>query len=153
MHLSNGVRGINYRRLRAAPIAHEPLFYVEQPELRRRQRVAKRVMDIAIAGVMMVFAAPVMGVIALLIKLGDRGPVFFKQVRVGLNGEVFKVLKFRTMVVDAEAKLLELQQTNERSGPLFKMDRDPRVTRVGRLLRETSASTSCRSCSTCSRAR
>ena len=57
MHLSNGVRGINYRRLRAAPIAHEPLFYVEQPELRRRQRVAKRVMDLAIAGVMMVVAA------------------------------------------------------------------------------------------------
>jgi lipopolysaccharide/colanic/teichoic acid biosynthesis glycosyltransferase len=77
-------------------------------------------------------------VIALMIKLSDKGPVFFKQVRVGLNGEEFKVLKFRTMVVDAEAKLLELQQTNERSGPLFKMDRDPRITRVGRLLRETS---------------
>ena len=138
MHLSNGVRGINYRRLRAAPIAHEPLFYVEQPELRRRQRVAKRVMDLAIASVMMVVALPLMGIIALMIKLSDKGPVFFKQIRVGLNGEEFKVLKFRTMVVDAEAKLLELQQTNERSGPLFKMDRDPRITRVGRLLRETS---------------
>jgi exopolysaccharide biosynthesis polyprenyl glycosylphosphotransferase len=138
MHLSNGVRGINYRRLRAAPIAHEPLFYVEQPELRRHQRAAKRVMDVAIAGLMTVLLAPFLGVIALLIKLGDRGPVFFQQVRVGQNGEEFKVLKFRTMVVDAESKLLELQQTNERHGPLFKMDRDPRITRVGRILRETS---------------
>ena len=71
-------------------------------------------------------------------KLNDRGPVFFKQVRVGRNGKPFRCFKFRTMVVDAEAKLAELQQTNERSGPLFKMERDPRVTRVGRLLRETS---------------
>ena len=138
MHVSNGVRGINYRRLRAAPIAHEPLFYVEQPELRRHQRIAKRAMDVAVAGLMMFVLAPLFGLIALAIKLGDRGPVFFRQVRVGQDGEEFKVLKFRTMVVDAEAKLVELQKDNERHGPLFKMDRDPRITRVGRLLRESS---------------
>ena len=71
-------------------------------------------------------------------KLNDRGPVFFRQVRVGRNGRLFRCLKFRTMVVDAEAKLAELQRTNERTGPLFKMDRDPRVTRVGQFLRDTS---------------
>ena len=71
-------------------------------------------------------------------KLNDRGPVFFRQVRVGRNGQLFRCLKFRTMVVDAEAKLAELQRTNERTGPLFKMDRDPRVTRVGQFLRDTS---------------
>jgi lipopolysaccharide/colanic/teichoic acid biosynthesis glycosyltransferase len=75
--------------------------------------------------------------IALAIKT-DRGPVFFKQVRVGKNGKHFKVFKFRTMVVDAEKRLAELAAANERSGPLFKMDVDPRVTKVGRILRLSS---------------
>ena len=77
-------------------------------------------------------------VIAALIKLNDRGPVLFKQTRVGTDGNLFKVYKFRTMVVDAEARLAALVASNERSGPLFKMDRDPRVTRVGRFLRASS---------------
>jgi len=138
MHLSNGVRGINYRRLRAAPIAHEPLFYVEQPELRRHQQVAKRFMDLLVTCLTLVPALPIMAIIAAAIWFGDRGPILFKQVRVGKDGKEFKVWKFRTMVVDAEARLRELQATNERSGPLFKMEHDPRITRVGRLLRETS---------------
>ena len=133
IHLSNGVRGINYRRLRAVPIAHEPLFYVEQVTLQRRQIMAKRALDLVGAFVGLILASPLLAAIALSIKLNDRGPVFFKQTRVGQDGEHFKVFKFRTMVVDAEAKLRELQATNERTGPLFKMDRDPRVTRVGRL--------------------
>lgn len=138
IHLSNGVRGINYRRLRAVPIAHEPLFYVESVSLDRRQIVAKRAVDILGALVGIILASPLLAGIALAIKLNDRGPVFFKQTRVGQDGEHFKVIKFRTMVVDAEARLRELQATNERSGPLFKMERDPRVTKVGHLLRETS---------------
>ncbi|MEZ5217372.1 MAG: sugar transferase [Ilumatobacteraceae bacterium] len=138
VHLSNGVRGINYRRLRAVPIAHEPLFYVEQVTLQRRQVIAKRALDLAGAiGGLIVLSIP-FGLIALAVKLGDRGPVFFKQTRVGQDNHHFKVYKFRTMVVDAEARLRELQETNERSGPLFKMERDPRVTRVGHFLRETS---------------
>ena len=77
-------------------------------------------------------------VIAALIKLNDRGPVLFKQTRVGTDGNLFKVYKFRTMVVDAEARLAALAASNERTGPLFKMDKDPRVTRVGRFLRASS---------------
>ena len=138
IHLSNGVRGINYRRLRAVPIAHEPLFYVESVSLDRRQIVAKRALDIVGALIGIILASPLIAAIAIAIKAGDKGPVFFKQTRVGQDGEHFKVFKFRTMVVDAEARLRDLQSTNERSGPLFKMERDPRVTRVGHLLRESS---------------
>jgi len=76
--------------------------------------------------------------VAILIKLEDRGPIIFRQQRVGRDGQLFEMLKFRTMVVDAEALLATLQQTNERNGPLFKMERDPRITRIGRFLRATS---------------
>ena len=71
-------------------------------------------------------------------KLGSRGPVFFSQQRVGRGGKIFTIHKFRTMVVDAEAQLAELQSYNEADGPLFKIRDDPRVTRVGRILRRTS---------------
>jgi exopolysaccharide biosynthesis polyprenyl glycosylphosphotransferase len=138
IHLSNGVRGINYRRLRAAPIVHEPLFYVEQSTLHRHQLMIKRGLDIVGAGLAMLVFSPLFLLIALLVKLNDRGPIFFGQVRVGRDGRQFKVWKFRTMVVDAEARLRDLKQTNERTGPLFKMERDPRVTKIGHLLRETS---------------
>jgi exopolysaccharide biosynthesis polyprenyl glycosylphosphotransferase len=138
IHLSSGVRGIDYRRLRALPLAHEPLFYVEPSGLRRSQLAVKRVIDLIGAGIALVVLSPLLLVLALAVKINDRGPVFFRQVRVGRNGRLFRCLKFRTMVVDAEAKLAELQRTNERTGPLFKMDRDPRVTRVGKFLRDTS---------------
>jgi exopolysaccharide biosynthesis polyprenyl glycosylphosphotransferase len=138
IQLSNGVRGIDYRRLRAAPIAHEPMFYLESPVLNRRQIAVKRLLDFFVSGFGLLLSAPVFGVIALAIKLTDHGPIFFKQVRVGQDGRTFKVYKFRTMVVDAEAKLAALRETNERHGPLFKMDRDPRVTRIGHFLRDSS---------------
>jgi lipopolysaccharide/colanic/teichoic acid biosynthesis glycosyltransferase len=73
-----------------------------------------------------------------LIKVEDRGPLFFKQVRIGRHGRPFTVYKFRTMVVNAEDRLKELQKENERAGPLFKMTRDPRITRVGKFLRDSS---------------
>jgi len=138
IHLSSGVRGIDYRRLRALPLAHEPLFYVEESGLRRSQLAIKRTIDLVGSALALLLFSPLILVLALAVKLNDRGPVFFKQVRVGRNGKLFRCVKFRTMVVDAEAKLAELQKTNERSGPLFKMERDPRVTRVGKLLRDTS---------------
>ena len=138
IHLSNGLRGINFRRLRAAPIVHEPLFYVERSEMRRTQMLAKRALDISVAGLAVLLLSPILIGISLAIKLSDRGPVFFRQKRVGRDGRLFMVLKFRSMVIDAEARLRELQEQNERTGPLFKMDRDPRVTRLGHFLRETS---------------
>jgi lipopolysaccharide/colanic/teichoic acid biosynthesis glycosyltransferase len=80
----------------------------------------------------------VLAVAAILIKARDRGPVFFRQTRIGRDGEPFTVLKLRTMCADAEARLEEVKALNERSGPLFKMEHDPRVTPVGRILRATS---------------
>ena len=138
IQLSNGVRGTDYRRLQVAPIAYEPFFYIEQPVLTNTQFVVKRIIDMIGSFIAIVLSAPVMGLIALAIKLQDGGPVLFRQVRVGRDGRPFEVLKFRTMVVDAEAKLAALAAMNERSGPLFKMDRDPRITKIGWLLRESS---------------
>lgn len=138
VHISSGLRRIDHRRLRALPLAYEPLFYVEPWALPHRQLVVKRAIDIMASGFALLLAAPVMLVIAALIKLSDHGPVLFRQTRVGTDGKHFKVFKFRTMVIDAEARLAALEASNERSGPLFKMDRDPRVTRVGRFLRASS---------------
>ena len=82
--------------------------------------------------------APVYLGIALLVKR-DGGPVFFKQTRIGLNGREFKMLKFRSMCIDAEAKLKDLLAKNEKaSGVTFKMKDDPRITKIGRILRKTS---------------
>ena len=82
--------------------------------------------------------APLFVVIALAIRLDDRGPVFFKQIRVGRDGQTFKLFKFRTMVVDAEQRKLQLDALNEGAGVMFKMRRDPRVTKVGGGLRRWS---------------
>jgi lipopolysaccharide/colanic/teichoic acid biosynthesis glycosyltransferase len=82
--------------------------------------------------------APILAAVAVAVKLDSRGPMIFRQVRVGRDSEPFSVLKVRTMVVDAEDRLAELREQNEADGPLFKMANDPRVTRVGRLLRVTS---------------
>jgi exopolysaccharide biosynthesis polyprenyl glycosylphosphotransferase len=138
VHISSGLRRIGHRRLRTLPLAYEPLFYVEPWALHGRQIVAKRALDLFCAGLVLLFTAPLLLVIAVLIKLQDRGPVLFKQTRVGTNGAHFKLYKFRTMVVDAEARLDALAERNDRSGPLFKMANDPRVTRVGRFLRASS---------------
>lgn len=138
VHLSSGIRGIDYRRVRSHPLAHEPLFYLEPVSLARWQMATKRVIDFALAGVGLIFAAPVLGLCALAIKASDRGPVFFRQQRVGLDGKTFTIYKLRTMVVDAEERLAELVSKNQREGVLFKLANDPRVTSVGRLLRATS---------------
>jgi exopolysaccharide biosynthesis polyprenyl glycosylphosphotransferase len=138
IQLSSGLRGIDFRRLRANPIAYEPLFYLEAPVLARRQIGLKRVIDLGLSLFGLVVASPLILLIWLLIKIEDRGPLFFKQVRIGRHGRPFTVYKFRTMVVDAEDRLKELQTANERRGPLFKMTRDPRITRIGKFLRDSS---------------
>jgi lipopolysaccharide/colanic/teichoic acid biosynthesis glycosyltransferase len=95
-------------------------------------------MDIVGAGVALLFALPVLAIAAVAIKLNDRGPVLFRQQRLGKDGKTFMLLKLRTMQTDAESKLADLVGENERDGPLFKLDVDPRVTRPGRILRATS---------------
>lgn len=98
----------------------------------------KRVLDVTVAIIAIVLTAPIMLITAILIKLESPGPVIFKQVRVGKDGEHFYCYKFRSMYIDAEQRLRELQAKNEADGPVFKIKRDPRVTRVGRVIRKLS---------------
>ena len=105
----------------------------------KAQLLSKRVIDFSGAGLGILFFSPVMLGIALLIHLDSEGPVFFRQARLGLNGKPFMVCKFRTMEVNAEKRLHDLEQLNEsKGGVLFKMKSDPRVTRIGKILRSTS---------------
>lgn len=98
----------------------------------------KRIIDVLGSSVLIVLAAPVMLLAALAIKIDSRGPVLFRQVRSGRNGRKFVMLKFRSMCVDAEKRREELLGLNEMDGPVFKIKRDPRVTRVGQFIRKTS---------------
>lgn len=98
----------------------------------------KRGMDVAVATLGLVALAPALVLIAVAIKLTSRGPVLFAQRRVGQHGVPFTIYKFRTMVDGADAMKASLRHLNELSGPLFKIRHDPRITRLGRLLRRTS---------------
>lgn len=102
------------------------------------QDAIKRAVDASLAAVALVALSPLFLIVAAAIKLTSNGPVFFKQVRVGLRGRPFGMYKFRSMVVDAEQRLEELKDKNEQSGPVFKMRDDPRITPVGRFLRKYS---------------
>lgn len=98
----------------------------------------KRVFDVVVASAALVLLSPLLLLVAAAVKLSSRGPVLFCQPRSGRGGRPFVMYKFRTMVVDAEAKKAELLKQNEQDGPAFKLKNDPRVTRLGRLLRVTS---------------
>lgn len=100
--------------------------------------VAKRVIDFVLSTVLLVLVAPVFLLVTILIKWSSPGPVFFRQIRVGLNKRQFRIYKFRTMVVDAEQKQDQLLSMNEMTGPVFKINEDPRVTPLGKFLRKTS---------------
>jgi exopolysaccharide biosynthesis polyprenyl glycosylphosphotransferase len=100
--------------------------------------LAKRALDVVVSAVLLVTWSPVFAFVALLIKSTSRGPLFFSQVRVGLNKRQFKMYKFRTMVANAEQMQDQLLSMNEMSGPVFKIRHDPRITPCGRILRKTS---------------
>jgi exopolysaccharide biosynthesis polyprenyl glycosylphosphotransferase len=138
VQVSGGLLGFDASRLRSNPIGREAAFYLEQVQLRGWQSKVKRVLDIVLSIIGLIISAPIIALFAFVVKRTDGGPAFFKQQRVGLNGELFTMYKLRTMVVDAEAKLAALLAQNERSGPLFKMENDPRFTKVGRLMDATS---------------
>jgi len=101
-------------------------------------RVVKRAMDVVLSSVFLLLSFPLFVLIAAVVKLDSRGPVLFAQARCGKDGKEFRMLKFRTMVVDAEKRQADLQAHNAVDGPMFKLDEDPRITRVGKFLRKTS---------------
>ena len=99
----------------------------------------KRGVDILGSIIGLILAFPIMIIVMILIKLEDpKGPIFFKQIRSGMNGSTFEMYKFRSMYVDAEDRLEELMHLNEQSGPVFKITNDPRITRIGKFIRKTS---------------
>jgi exopolysaccharide biosynthesis polyprenyl glycosylphosphotransferase len=102
------------------------------------QMMMKRLLDITISLVVLVLCAPLLGAVALLIRLTSPGPVFFVQKRLGINKRRFNMYKFRTMVPDAEKKQAEIEHLNEASGSVFKIKNDPRITPIGKFLRKTS---------------
>jgi exopolysaccharide biosynthesis polyprenyl glycosylphosphotransferase len=102
------------------------------------QLIMKRVIDIVGSAALLLALAPLFAIVALLIKFDSPGPIFFAQERVGYNKRRFKVLKFRTMVVEAEKQQHGLEHLNEVEGPVFKIKKDPRITRVGEFLRRFS---------------
>jgi exopolysaccharide biosynthesis polyprenyl glycosylphosphotransferase len=115
-----------------------PILTLSRPPQDRIALAVKRAFDVWVSLVALVLASPVMLAIWVLIKLDSPGPVAFKQRRVGQNGRAFTMLKFRSMVVDAEARRHEVESLNEADGPVFKIRGDPRVTRVGAWLRRQS---------------
>ncbi len=127
---------------RAHPIASKAvadgfLHYVTG-SVKPKLRLLKRLLDIVASAAALWVLFPFLLVVAALVKLTSNGPVFFRQLRVGLHGKKFHMLKFRSMVINAEALKASLAAKNEQTGPVFKMRRDPRVTPLGRLLRKYS---------------
>jgi exopolysaccharide biosynthesis polyprenyl glycosylphosphotransferase len=120
-----------------APVDGLPLLRLTQPVFDGVSRVVKNVLDRVGAALLLLMIAPLMLGLAFMIK-SDGGPVFFRQERVGRHGRTFRMVKFRSMVVDAEARRAELLELNEGSGPLFKLKADPRITAIGSTLRKYS---------------
>lgn len=125
-------------RIRMRPVEGLPLMHVDLPNFDGGHHVVKRMMDILLSAVALLVLLPVFAVLALIVKRDSTGPAFFAQQRVGRSGEPFKMYKFRSMVVDAEARLEALRDQNEGNGHLFKLKNDPRVTNVGRWMRKYS---------------
>jgi exopolysaccharide biosynthesis polyprenyl glycosylphosphotransferase len=125
-------------RIHIRPVAGLPLLNIEEPEFTGVRRIVKGGMDRLFALLAVILLLPVFVGVALAVKLTSRGPVFFRQVRIGRHGKPFVIHKFRSMYTDAEERLAGLEHLNEADGTLFKMRDDPRVTPVGRFLRRYS---------------
>src|SRR5262249_34084402 len=106
--------------------------------LSRSSRALKRAFDVVATSIGMLAVAPIMAIIAVAIRLDSKGPIFFRQVRVGRDGRHFRIVKFRTMVVGADKQKTALREHNEGGEGLFKLAHDPRITRVGSFLRRAS---------------
>ena len=127
-------------RIHTRPVQGLPLIHVETPTYVGRKLYLKRALDLVVTSVLILLLSPVFLALAILIKVGSPGPVFFVQERVGWNGKPFNMIKFRSMVVDAEARLGEISNLDRSEGNavLFKMKNDPRVTAVGSFMRRFS---------------
>jgi exopolysaccharide biosynthesis polyprenyl glycosylphosphotransferase len=138
VHMLPDFFDVKHARLRLEVLEDQPVITLRTGAMEGWPVVVKRAFDLVVSLVLLVALLPVFAVVAVLIKLTSPGPVLFVQDRVGLNKRPFRFLKFRTMVEDAETRQAALEAANEASGALFKIRDDPRVTRVGRVLRRFS---------------
>jgi len=136
--LATSLANVAGPRIHFRPVEGLPLIHVEIPQFDGGKHVAKRAMDILIAGTALLLLSPVFAVLALLVRMDSDGGAFFAQERVGRGGQLFRILKFRSMNASAPAQLDALVTNSEGNGVLFKMKNDPRVTRLGRTLRKYS---------------
>jgi len=125
-------------RVHMRHVAGLPFVQVEEPQSDRAGGWAKRTFDVVVAGALVVLLSPLLLLVAIVTRLQDGGPAFYRQRRVGANGAEFEMIKFRSMVVDADARLAEVAHANEQDAVLFKIREDPRITRVGRFIRKFS---------------
>jgi exopolysaccharide biosynthesis polyprenyl glycosylphosphotransferase len=136
--VASGLTEVALRRVRASTAAGLHLLHVAPPPRRGPQLALKAVLDRTGAALGLLLLAPLLLLVAAAVRLDSRGPALHRQIRVGHGGTRFTMWKFRSMVADAEALRPALAAADEQDGPMFKIRRDPRVTRVGRLLRRTS---------------
>ncbi|WP_195265439.1 sugar transferase [Clostridium sp. 1001275B_160808_H3] len=118
-------------------VEEQEIIQIERKE-NTLYEISKRALDVLASFLGLVILSPILIIVAILIKLESKGPAIFAQSRIGLNGEEFKMYKFRSMVQNAEELKEKLAKQNEMSGPMFKMKNDPRVTKVGKFIRKTS---------------
>ncbi|WP_375400153.1 sugar transferase [uncultured Amnibacterium sp.] len=134
--LAPGLTDVGGSRIHLRPVAGLPLIHVETPHLPGSGRYIKRTFDVLCASLALLVIAPVFAVIAVAVRRDSAGPVFYTQERIGRDGEPFRIVKFRSMTADADARRAELVTGTDKG--LFKLVDDPRVTRVGRVLRRYS---------------
>jgi exopolysaccharide biosynthesis polyprenyl glycosylphosphotransferase len=137
--VSSAVTDVTGPRIHLRPVAGLPLLHIEEPELSGARRFMKAMLDRSMAVAVLLLLSPLLLALGLAVRLTSRGPAIFRQTRVGRDGRPFTMFKFRSMYVDAEARLADLTESNERAeGLLFKMKEDPRITRAGKFLRKWS---------------
>lgn len=136
--VSTGVMDVALARLVMRPIAGLPLLHIEKPQYLGAKRFQKRAFDICFATAALIATLPILVGTAIAIKIGSHGSVFYCSERIGIDGRPFSMMKFRTMVMDADKQLANLLSNNESDGLLFKVHDDPRITGVGRILRRFS---------------
>ena len=136
--ISMDLYNLRIAKVRQTDFAGFPLLEFETFSAKQWQLFLKRTLDIILSFVLSIIFSPIIIFVIIAIKATSKGPVLFRQMRSGLNGRKFKLYKFRTMVVGAEMKKRELEKMNEMDGPVFKMKFDPRITKIGRILRKLS---------------
>jgi exopolysaccharide biosynthesis polyprenyl glycosylphosphotransferase len=137
-HVAADLFNLNIARAKYNDLEGFPLLTFETTFAMEWQLFLKRCIDLFFSFFTLVLLLPLFFIVAILIKLTSKGPVFFKQRRVGINGRIFHLYKFRSMYKDAQDKMMDVMHLNEMDGPVFKIKDDPRITPLGKFLRKTS---------------